>query len=256
MSYSLDMTGKVVVVTGGAKGLGDGIVEVFLNAGATVEICGRSVPEKLREVDGRSPHFTAVDVRDADAVALWMKDIEDRHGRLDVLVNNAGGAPFANFAEASPRLALKVNELNFLSAAYVMHGAYSLLKATDDSVVLNITSISAIRTSPGTAVYGAAKAALESLTVSLGTEWAPDVRLVNVRCGLIDTDAAEDHYGSPEAYAAIAATIPRGQLASPAEVGQVCLLLASPLASHVTGTTINVDGGGEIPAFLAHTPNA
>ncbi len=256
MAYTLDMTGRVVVVTGGAKGVGDGIVEVFLGAGASVEICGRSTPVSLREVEGRSPRFTAVDVRDPEAVAIWMKEIEERHGRLDVLVNNAGGAPFANFAEASPRFASKINELNFLSAAYVMHAAYSLLKATDDAVVLNITSISARRPSPGTAVYGAAKAALESLTVSLATEWAPDVRVNNVSCGLINTPGSEDHYGTPEQFAAVSNTIPRGQFATPAEVGQACLLLASPLASHVTGATLNVDGGGEIPAFLAHTPNA
>lgn len=255
MVIELDFTGKVVVVTGGAKGVGDGIVAVFLQAGAEVEICGRHRPEQLRRQDGREPTFTSVDVRDAAAVAGWVEEIRARRGRIDVVVNNAGGSPYATFTDASTRYADKITALNFMSAAYVAHAAYPALRETGGSIV-NITSISARRPSPGTAIYGAAKAALESLTTSLAVEWAPDVRINAVSCGLVETPGSIDHYGDAEQYARVAATIPRGVLAQPEEIGRACLMLASPLATHITGAVLNVDGGGEWPAFLQHTPNA
>lgn len=255
MGIELDFTGKVVLVTGGAKGVGDGIVSVFLEAGAEIEICGRNQPEQLRRHGDREPVFTSVDVRDAAAVEAWVAEIRERRGRIDVVVNNAGGSPFANFADASTRFADKITALNFMSAAYVAHAAYPALQETGGSVV-NISSISARRPSPGTAIYGAAKAALESLTTSLAVEWAPEVRINAVSCGLVETPGSVDHYGDAEQYARVAATIPRGVFATPEEVGRACLMLASPLASHITGAVLNVDGGGEWPAFLQHTPNA
>jgi NAD(P)-dependent dehydrogenase (short-subunit alcohol dehydrogenase family) len=255
VAFTIDMTGRVVLVTGGARGVGDGIVQTFLEAGAELEICGRTAPDSLREVDGRSPHFECVDVREADQVSTWVKGIVDRRGRLDVVVNNAGGAPFADFAGASPRFHARVTDRNFMSAVYVGLAAYPHLRETK-GVFLNITSISARRASPGTAVYGAAKAALESLTTSLAVEWAPEIRVNAISCGLVATPGSTDHYGDEEQLARIAATIPRGVLATPTEIGHACLLLASPLAGHVTGAVLNVDGGGEWPAFLQHTPNA
>lgn len=255
VAFTIDMSGKVVLVTGGARGVGDGIVQTFLEAGAEVEICGRTAPESAREVDGRQPHFESVDVREADQVNAWVQGILERRGRIDVVINNAGGAPFADFVAGSPRFHAKVNDLNFMSAVYLGLATYPALKESA-GVVLNVTSISARRASPGTAVYGAAKAALESLTTSLAVEWAPDIRVNAISCGLVATPGSIDHYGDAEQFAKVAATIPRGVLATPQEIGNACLMLASPLASHITGAVLNVDGGGEWPAFLQHTPNA
>lgn len=254
MAYKIDMTGQVVLVTGGAKGVGDGIVQVYLEAGATVEICGRSTPERLREMEGRVPRFSTVDVREVDQVNGWVDDIVRRHGRLDVVVNNAGGAPFSVFSTASPRFHAKISDLNFMSAVYVALAVHPHLAQAGGSMV-NITSISARRPSPGTAVYGAAKAALESLTTSLGVEWAPQVRVNAVSCGLVETAGSADHYGDAEQFARVAATIPRGEFASPLDIGRACLFLSSRWAGHVTGAVLNVDGGGEWPTFLQHTPN-
>nr|WP_253865065.1 SDR family oxidoreductase [Prauserella halophila] len=252
----MDMTDRVVLVTGGGRGVGAGIAEVFLRAGASVEICGRREPESAIEVDERRTHFSAVDIREADQVADWIADIESRRGRLDIVVNNAGGAPFAEFGDGSPRFHAKINDLNFMGVVHVAHAAYPLLRRSGSGVMLSVTSISARRPSPGTAVYGAAKAAVESLTTSLAVEWAPGVRVNAVSCGLVATPGSTGHYGSDEQAARVAATIPRGVLATPQDVGQACLLLASPLAEHVTGAVLDVDGGGERPAFLQHTPNA
>ncbi|WP_416978847.1 SDR family oxidoreductase [Streptomyces sp. T028] len=256
MPIQLDMSGKVVLVTGGARGVGEGIVEVFLRAGAQVEICGRGTPGAARTVEDRTAHFSKVDVRDPDQVDRWVEDITARRGRIDVAVNNAGGAPFADFATASPRFHRKVTDLNFLAPAFVSRAVFPVMDAQDDGgVVLNISSISARRPSPGSAVYGAAKAALESLTTTLAVEWAPRVRVNAVSCGLVATPGSTDHYGDAEQTARVAATIPRGVFAGPGDIGAACLLLASPLAAHITGAVLNVDGGGEWPAFLQHSPN-
>ncbi|MBX6748354.1 MAG: SDR family oxidoreductase [Micromonosporaceae bacterium] len=252
----LDMTGKVVAVTGGARGVGDGIVETFLRAGATVEICGRTTPESLREVDGRTPHFSAADVREANQVQDWIAGIIARRGRLDVVVNNAGGTPYVPFAQGSPRFHQRVLELNLTGAMFVALAAYPHLRDSGSGCLINISSVSARRPSPGSAAYGAAKAGLESLTASLAVEWAPDVRVNAVRAGLVRTDGGAEHYGNAEQVAAVEQTIPMGVMATPRDIGNACLWLASPLASYVTGAVIPVDGGGERPAFLAHTPNA
>ncbi|WEH12881.1 SDR family oxidoreductase [Streptomyces sp. VNUA24] len=256
MPIQLDMSGKVVLVTGGARGVGEGIVEVFLRAGAQVETCGRGTPGAARTVEDRTAHFSKVDVRDPDQVDRWVEDITARRGRIDVAVNNAGGAPFADFATASPRFHRKVTDLNFLAPVFVSRAVFPVMDAQDDGgVVLNISSISARRPSPGSAVYGAAKAALESLTRTLAVEWAPRVRVNAVSCGLVATPGSTDHYGDAEQTARVAATIPRGVFARPDDIGGACLLLASPLAAHITGAVLNVDGGGEWPAFLQHSPN-
>ncbi|MFI5953126.1 SDR family oxidoreductase [Cryptosporangium sp. NPDC051539] len=256
MAVGIDLSGQVVLVTGGGRGVGRGIVERFLDAGAEVEICGRNRPDALGAVAGRQPHFRVVDVRDPAQVDAWVADVVGRRGRIDVAVNNAGGAPYADFAEASPRFHQRITELNFLAVAYVCRAVHPVMVAAGHGAIVNITSISARRPSPGTAVYGAAKAATESLTGSLAVEWAPLVRVNAVSCGLVATPGSTDHYGDAGQVARVAATIPRGVFATPAEIGDACLFLASPLASHVTGAVLDVDGGGEWPAFLQHTPNA
>jgi NAD(P)-dependent dehydrogenase (short-subunit alcohol dehydrogenase family) len=255
MDLSLGMSDKVVVVTGGTRGVGAGIVRTYLEAGAIVESCARSVPAQSEPGVGDRHRTAAVDVRESDSVRRWIDDVVDRHGRIDVLVNNAGGSPFADFTSGSHRFHEKVLSLNFSSAVHLCLAAHDALAAAPQSSVVNITSISARRPSPGTAVYGAAKAALESLTTSLAVEWAPGIRVNAISCGLVATADSIGHYGTDEQLQKVASTIPRGRLATPEEIGHACLLLTTPLASHITGAVLNVDGGGEWPAFLEHTPN-
>jgi len=120
----------------------------------------------------------------------------------------------------------------------------------DGGLILNIGSVSASRPSPGTAAYGAAKAGLASLTQSLAVEWAPKVRVNAIAAGLVRTEQAELHYGDAAAQARVAASVPLGRLATPQDVGDACVFLASPLASYVSGASLLVHGGGERPAFL------
>jgi len=247
--------GRAVLVTGGTRGIGAGIASAFLAAGADVLVCGRTVPEggALPAAGGRTAVFSQADVRDASQAERVVGEIAERFGRLDVVVNNAGGAPYAEAATASPRFHSKIIELNLIAPLYVSQAANRIMQAQDGggSIVM-IGSVSGIRPSPGTAAYGAAKAGLASLTTSLAVEWAPAVRVNTVVVGPAATpEGAAQHFGDASAMAGIGRTIPMGRMATPADVAGACLFLASAHASYITGASLLVHGGGERPAYLA-----
>lgn len=252
MALTLDLADRVALVTGGTRGVGLGIARVLVDAGATVVTCARSeraVPTPAG-LDGTDHHVC--DVRDADAVTAMVERIVADHGRLDVLVNNAGGAPYADAATASSRFHAKVVELNLLSPLLVAQAANAVMqRQPGGGAIVNVSSVSALRPSPGTAAYGAAKAGLDSLTRSLAVEWAPRVRVNGIDVGMVRTDQTDDHYGGDDGVARIEATIPLGRMADPADVGRLVAFLASDLAAYVSGSTIECHGGGEAPAFLA-----
>jgi NAD(P)-dependent dehydrogenase (short-subunit alcohol dehydrogenase family) len=176
----------------------------------------------------------------------------ERYGSLDVLVNNAGGSPFADAATASPRFSAAIVTLNLLAPLYLAQAANAVMQQQEGGgVIVNVASVSGTRASPGTAAYGAAKAGLLNLTQSLAVEWAPRVRVVAVTPGPVRTEQAHLHYGNDAGIAAVDATVPMGRMAEPRDVADACLLLASPLAAYVTGANLLVHGGGERPAFLA-----
>jgi NAD(P)-dependent dehydrogenase (short-subunit alcohol dehydrogenase family) len=236
---------RVVLVTGGTRGVGLGIVRAFAKAGAHVVTCGRS------EVDSCEGQYVRADVRDPAQVDTLISGIVAEHGRLDVVVNNAGGAPPAPAATASPRLHQKIIELNLVAPLHVAQRANAVMQQQDSggSIVM-IGSVSGTRPSPGTAAYGAAKAGLANLATSLAVEWAPKVRVNTVVVGPVDTELSHLHYGDSAGVAAVGETIPMGRMATPADVAEACLYLSSPAAAYVTGSTLTVHGGGERPAFL------
>lgn len=246
MALSLDLAGRVVLVTGGTRGIGRGITTAFLDAGATVVTCSRS---EVEPVPG-STHRVC-DVRDPEAVAALVEEVAATHGRLDVLVNNAGGAPATEAATASPRFHDKILALNLSAPLVLAQAANRVMQQQDGGgAIVNISSISAHRPAPTIAAYGAAKAGLDALTRSLAMEWGPRVRVNAIDVGLCRTEQTDDHYGDDARVAAIESTIPLGRMATPTEVGHVAVFLASDLASYVSGARVTCDGGGEPPVFL------
>jgi NAD(P)-dependent dehydrogenase (short-subunit alcohol dehydrogenase family) len=247
MALSIDLSDQVVLVTGGQRGIGRGISAAFTAAGARVVTCGRS------EVDEALPGTThhVCDVRDPEAVEALVDRIVAEHGRLDVLVNNAGGAPATDAATASPRFHDKIFGLNLAAPLLVAQAANRVMQGQESGgSIVNISSISAHRPAPTIAAYAAAKAGVDSLTRSLAMEWGPTVRVNAIDVGLCRTEQTDDHYGGDDRVARIEATIPLGRMAEPAEVGHVAVFLASDLASYVSGAIVGCHGGGEPPAFL------
>jgi NAD(P)-dependent dehydrogenase (short-subunit alcohol dehydrogenase family) len=243
---SVDLSGRVVLVTGGTKGLGRGLAQAFREAGASVMICAR------HEADVPIEAFVAADLREVAGADIVVEATVQRFGRLDVVVNNAGGSPPSSAADVSPRFIEKIVALNLLAPFYVAQAANRVMQGQDEGgSIINIGSLSGHRPSPGTAAYGAAKAGLASLTTSLAMEWAPLVRVNTVTVGYLETEQAALHFGDEAGIAAVAETIPMGRLVQPADVAQACLFLASPEAGFITGADIAVHGGGEAPSFLS-----
>jgi NAD(P)-dependent dehydrogenase (short-subunit alcohol dehydrogenase family) len=240
------MTGPVVLVTGGTKGLGRGIADAFRDAGARVLVCARNSPDPAID------DFVAGDLRDPEAAAGVVTAAVERFGRLDIVINNAGGAPPAPAAEASPNFVGKVIGLNLLAPFYVAQSAYRVMnEQPDGGVIINIGSLSGHRPSPGSSAYGAAKAGLSNLTASLAMEWAPKVRVNEVVVGYLETEQSGLFYGDAAGIARVAQTIPMKRMAQPSDVAAACLYLASPEAAFVTGAKLAIHGGGEPPPFLS-----
>jgi NAD(P)-dependent dehydrogenase (short-subunit alcohol dehydrogenase family) len=234
-----------VLVTGGTKGLGRGLADAFRDAGASVLVCARNAPAD------EAADFVPADLRDPQQAAVVVDAVVARWGRIDVVVNNAGGSPPADSATVSPRFVEKIVALNLLAPFYVAQRANAAMQAQPDGgVIINIGSLSGHRASPGTSAYGAAKAGLANLTASLAMEWAPKVRVNAVTVGYLETEQAQMHYGDGTSQATIAEQLPMRRLVTPADVAAVCLFLASSSASFITGADIAVTGGGEPPAFL------
>jgi NAD(P)-dependent dehydrogenase (short-subunit alcohol dehydrogenase family) len=234
---SLDFTGRAVVVTGGTRGIA---------AGADVLVCGRNAPSPAHgRSDGRDAApigFFRADVRDPWQAEALIAEAVRSFGRLDVVVNNAGGAPTVAAGAASPRLHAKVIELNLIAPLHVSQAANAVMQEQPSGgAILMIGSVSGLRSSPGTAAYGAAKAGLHHLATSLAVEWAPKVRVNTLVVGPVanGSDPAAER------------TVPLGRAATGEDVAGACLLLASPLAGYISGAALAVHGGGEWPAYLA-----
>ncbi len=248
---------RVAIVSGVGPGMGRDISLAFAREGADLVLAART-PGKLEAVAsevealGRRALCVPTDITDEDQCHALAAAAVDKFGRIDVLVNNAGGAPATDAATASPRFSESIIRLNLLAPLNFSQLANRVMQQQESGgTIINIASVSAIRPSPGTAAYGAAKAGLVNLCTSLAVEWAPRVRVVAVISGLVVTEQAHLHYGDEAGIAAVGRTIPLGRMAVPADIGNVCLFLASPLASYISGSAITVHGGGEAPAFLA-----
>jgi NAD(P)-dependent dehydrogenase (short-subunit alcohol dehydrogenase family) len=265
----MELDGRVAVVTGGTRGVGAGIARAFLRAGATVVVCARRPPEAPLA----GAEFVPLDLRDPAAVGAFFDGVAARHGRLDALVNNAGGTPYRLLGggagpgpgDGAGRRGIgggqgvggggdaarhaRVIELNLIAPLTASLAACEHLKAAHGSIVM-IGSVSGGRPSPGTAAYGAAKAGLESLARSMAVEWAPEVRVNTLVLGMVRTELSHLHYGDEEGIAAVGRTVPLGRLAEPSEIGDAAVFLASERAVYISGASLLVHGGGERPAFL------
>lgn len=245
----MEFSGRVAIVTGGSRGVGLGIANGFLQAGADVVVCARHEPGQIPSGAG-SALFVVADVREPENIARVIEVTLDRFGRLDVLINNAGGSPPMAASAASPNFSASIIALNLIAPLNFSQQANAVMQDQDSGgCIVNIGSVSGSRPSPNTAAYGAAKAGLANLTQTLAVEWAPKVRVNCVSAGMIHTELSHLFYGDEAGVAAVAGTVPLGRLAKPSDVADACLFLASDRAGYISGANLVLHGGGERPAY-------
>ncbi len=253
MSANQKFPGKVVIVTGGSQGVGLGISQTFLATGAAVVSCARKAFESCpaaRNDDerARSLHVQA-DIRDDAQIDRVIDETLGRFGRLDVLVNNAGGQPPSDIATASPRFIRAIVDLNLTAPMIFAARAYRVMAEQEGGgCIINISSQASMPGNGGGSLtpYGAAKAGLNHMTRSLAIAWGKKVRVNCVSLGWVETEAMADLLlpENREQWQATTNRIPVGRMGTPAEIGGICAFLASDAASYINGTTIWADGGG------------
>ena len=243
--------GKVAIVTGGSQGVGLGIARAFLDAGGSVVTCARTAfehpPAARTDQDRDRAVHVAADIRDDAQIDDVIRTTVERFGRLDVLVNNAGGQPPTDTATASPRFIRAIIELNLTAPMIFAAKAYNIMAGQDSGgSIINISSQASMPGGGGgqLAPYGAAKAGLNHMTRSLAVAWGRKVRVNCVSLGWVRTEAMVGLLLTEEQEAAVNENIPVGRMGTPEEIGGICVFLASDAAAYLNGATIWADGGG------------
>ena len=248
---NINFKNKTVVITGGSKGIGLEITKTFLKLQANVIILARNKPKRKIQSKGNAGYFIECDIRNTDSIDSAIKDIASKYKSIDVLINNAGGAPMADSLTASPKFHEAIIDLNLTAPLNLSQKiAKKMIKQKTVSNIINISSVTATRPTPGSAAYGAAKGALVNLTKTLAVEWAPKIKVNSIIVGYIETENSILHYGSKSEIKKVAKTIPLKRMGQPQDVANACVFFASDLAEWVTGSALEVHGGGESPAYL------
>lgn len=237
-----DFAGLVAVVTGGSSGIGAAIVHRLRDEGATVAVFDRAAP------DTDDDDYHAVDVTDDDSVRRAIDAVTSRHGRLDIVINNAGIGAQGTVADNSDDEWRRVLDVNLLGVVRISRAALPWLRASPHAAIVNLASIAATAGLPQRALYGASKGAVHALTLQMAADHIDEGIRVNVVCpGTADTPwigrllaAADDPAAERRA---LAARQPHGRLVTADEVADAVAYLAGPRAGSTTGVSLAVDGG-------------
>lgn len=243
-----DFAGRRVLVTGGSRGLGRAIAMAYLTAGATVTTCARRPPDTPVETTAGAAHFVACDVRDNESIAAMVGEAANHMGGIDILINNAGGAPPAAATDSRGSFNEKIVALNLVGPMNVAIAAHQHLHAsTHGGVIVNISSISGMRANPLGVAYGAAKAGLINMTETLALEWGPQVRVITVSAGPLAPDSQQDHFDASEVER-LTGALALGRLGTAADVVEAVLFATSGRASWMSGSNLVIDGGPTWPS--------
>lgn len=238
----MDFSGKVVLVTGASSGIGEATAERFASFGATVAVNSRSSVEEGRAVADRiGGSYHQADIADESAVRTMVDEVIAAHGRLDVLINNAGTTsviPHADLDGVTDEVWNRILGVNIVGTWYASRAAIPHLRRSDNGSIVNITSIAGSNAVGSCIPYAVSKAGLDQMTVLLANALGPDVRVNAVAPGLVRTPWTEDW---DEVRAAVERAAPMRREAMPEDVAEACTYLAE--STFVTGEVLTVDGG-------------
>jgi 7-alpha-hydroxysteroid dehydrogenase len=242
------LKGKVAVVTGAGRGIGQGIALGFAEAGADVVCTARTADQieataaQVRQ-SGRKALAVACDVRDTDQVNTMVHAATQEFGHIDILVNNAGGGLFRSVMGASQRSFESDLRTNLISAFLCIKAIAPLMQKQKSGSIINISSRESQMPSLGMGAYGAAKAGINSITKTLAWELAPYVRVNAILPGSVLTPTNVDFLGSVKDL--LVEATPVGRTGKPEDIALAAIYLASSASEWVTGKLLEVDGGME-----------
>jgi 7-alpha-hydroxysteroid dehydrogenase len=253
------LDGRVALVTGAGKGIGAGCAVGLAEAGADVVVAARTeidleATATLVRERGRRALVVPTDVTESEQLARLVDATIAEFGRLDVLVNNAGGWMPRPFLETSERNFEAALRFNVISAFVLSRLALPHLAATDAGAIVNISSRSASMVQPAFTAYASAKAALSMMTRAMAPELAPKVRVNAIEVGGVETAALEAVLTDPAIRERLEANTPMRRVGQPEDIAAAVVFLASDAASWVTGKVFEIDGGVESPAFTIPVP--
>ena len=250
---------RVAIVTGAGRGIGRGIALAYAEAGADV-VCAARTPEQIEETAaavrerGRRALALPCDVTDFPALGAVVEAALKEFGRIDVVVNNAGGTPPREALETSTEFFEHAFRFNVLSAFELTRVAVPrMVETTGGGAVVNISSRAGDLVQSAFVAYGTAKAALSYMTRQLAAEWAPKVRVNAISVGAVETSALEFVMTNEAIRKMLQDNTPMGRIGRVEDIAACALYLASPAASWVTGKVFEVDGGTEATSLRIPT---
>lgn len=243
------LEGKIALITGAGAGIGRGIAQTFAREGAHVivadidaDAAGQVAAEIVKANGAAEAH--AMDVTDTPQVKHLMEAIGERHGRLDVLVNNAGVGERSDFRHLSDEAWDRVWKVNLDGTVRCAREAFELLRASGRGAIVNLASVMAEKHTRQMAVYSATKGAVLALSRSLAVEYAPyGIRVNTLLPGYVETALIGRYISNPMIAKGLLAQTPLRRFGTPEDIANAALFLASDEAAYVTGAALNVDGG-------------
>lgn len=250
MSTAIDLSGKVAIITGASRGIGESIARTLAGAGARVVLASRKqesldeVAAQIRGAGGEALAIAAHTGKKETLLALAQQTIEN-YGRIDILVNNAATNPhFGPTLEADDGLWMKTLEVNLMGNVWLTQAVVPQMRQQGGGKIINIASIVGLNPGRFQGIYSATKAALISLTRSLAMELGPDNIQVNaIAPGLVKTKFAQVLWENESMMQMVESRTPLGRIGQPDEIAGIALWLASPFSDFTTGAVMVIDGG-------------
>ena len=245
-----DLTGKIALVTGASRGIGEAAARLLAQQGAHVVISSRKqegceeVAASIRDEGGQATAF-ACHIGDLDQIEAIFNHVRNEHGRLDILVNNAAANPYyGRITETDPAAFQKTVDVNIRGYFFMTANACRMMEENDGGAVVNVASVDGVRPGDKRGIYSITKSAIIQMTRAFALECGPDnIRVNAVLPGLTDTKFAGALTGNEEVLKSWLTQMPLRRYAQPDEIAGAILFLASPASGFATGSCLPVDGG-------------